>query len=435
MLCSTAKSGRSFFIIGDKEVDLNENFRMYLTTKLSNPNLDPAAYAKATVINYSVTLSGLEDQLLSFVVKYERPDLEEQRENLIVETSSNKQLLQKLEDSLLLKLTTTTGNMLDNTELIATLYNTKEKAAEVTERIKLAEQTAREIKELREGYRPTANCGGNLFFVISDMAAVDSMYQSSLNSYLNVFTSSLRKAVPNVILHRRLTNIINTLTANVYEYGCTGIFERHKVLFSLHMTTKLEISAKRLTQKELEFFLKGSVSLEAAAEECPVDWMSEKGWKDFLKLSADFPNELGKILEHFREHSNEWKSWQDLEQPEESPMPGGFSEKLNSFQLLMFFRCFRVDRVYSVTNKYIASTMGEEFITPPVISFDAIFQQSATMMPIVFILSPGSDPTAELMKLAERCRMADGKFKHISLGQGQEKQALEMLESAVNRGV
>lgn len=100
----------------------------------------------------------------------------------------------------------------------------------------------------------------------------------------------------------------------------------------------------------------------------------------------------------------------------------------------MFFRCFRVDRVYSVTNKYIASTMGEEFITPPVISFDAIFQQSATMMPIVFILSPGSDPTAELMKLAERCRMADGKFKHISLGQGQEAQAFQMLESAVNRG-
>lgn len=101
----------------------------------------------------------------------------------------------------------------------------------------------------------------------------------------------------------------------------------------------------------------------------------------------------------------------------------------------MIFRCFRVDRVYSVTNKYIASTMGEEFITPPVISFDAIFQQSATMMPIVFILSPGSDPTAELMKLAERCRMADGKFKHISLGQGQEAQAFQMLESAVNRGL
>lgn len=308
---------------------------MYLTTKLSNPNFDPAAYAKATVINYSVTISGLEDQLLSFVVRYERPDLEEQRESLIVETSANKQLLQKLEDSLLLKLTTTTGNMLDNTELIATLYNTKEKAAEVTERINLAEQTAKEIKLLREGYRITAKCGANLFFVISDMAAVDSMYQSSLNSYLTVFTSSLRKAVPNVILHRRLTNIINTLTGNVYEYGCTGIFERHKVLFSLHMTTKLELSAGKLKQKELEFFLKGSVTLEAPEQDCPVDWISEKGWKDLLKLETDCPEPFETVLKHFREHLDEWKNWHDLEQPEESGMPGGFSDQLNNFQVIL----------------------------------------------------------------------------------------------------
>lgn len=66
---------------------------MYVTTKLPNPKFDPALYAKAVVINYSVTLSGLEDQLLDAVVKVERPDLEEQREALIRETSPNKQLL------------------------------------------------------------------------------------------------------------------------------------------------------------------------------------------------------------------------------------------------------------------------------------------------------------------------------------------------------
>lgn len=103
------------------------------------------------------------------------------------------------------------------------------------------------------------------------------------------------------------------------------------------MTTKLELSASRLTQKELEFFLKGSVSLEAADQECPVDWISEKGWKDFLKLETDFPDTFGEVLQHFREHLDEWKSWQDLEQPEESSMPGGFSEKFNGFQVKLSF--------------------------------------------------------------------------------------------------
>lgn len=102
-------SGRTFVILGDKEVDLDENFRLYMSTKLSNPMFNPAAYATATVINYTVTLSGLEDQLLSVVVRNERADLEEQRENLIAETSENKNLLQQLEDSLLRELSTTTG--------------------------------------------------------------------------------------------------------------------------------------------------------------------------------------------------------------------------------------------------------------------------------------------------------------------------------------
>lgn len=44
-------------VLGDKEVDYDPKFRMYLTTKLSNPVFDPAVYAKASVINYAVTLS------------------------------------------------------------------------------------------------------------------------------------------------------------------------------------------------------------------------------------------------------------------------------------------------------------------------------------------------------------------------------------------
>ena len=78
-----------------------------------------------------VTLKGLEDQLLSVLVAYERRELEEQREHLIQETSENKNLLKDLEDSLLRELATSTGNMLDNVELVQTLEETKSKAREV----------------------------------------------------------------------------------------------------------------------------------------------------------------------------------------------------------------------------------------------------------------------------------------------------------------
>jgi len=54
----------------------------------------------------------------------------------------------------------------------------------------------------------------------------------------------------------RLNNIMDTLTYNVYNYGCTGIFEKHKLLFSFQITLKLQMDAGNIRQEELDFFIK-----------------------------------------------------------------------------------------------------------------------------------------------------------------------------------
>jgi dynein heavy chain, axonemal len=70
------KKGKSRYIrLGDKELTLNPNFALFMHTKLSNPHFQPEIQAECTLINFTVTEAGLEDQLLSLVVKKERPDL------------------------------------------------------------------------------------------------------------------------------------------------------------------------------------------------------------------------------------------------------------------------------------------------------------------------------------------------------------------------
>lgn len=427
------QSGQPFVLIGDKEIDVDKNFRMYLTTKIANPILDPSIYAKALVINYAVTIDGLEDQLLSVVVREERYDLEEQRELLIEETSINKSLLSTLEDSLLRELANSSGNMLDNEELIETLENTKSKAAEVTAKLELAEITSKDIEETRNGYRSVAQRGAHLFFVLADMAVVNAMYQYSLSAYLMVFKAALKKADPDIELLKRLENILMTLTKGVYDYGCTGIFEKHKLLFSFQMTTKLQQSEGLLKQNELDFFIKGSVALEKSETACPAKWLSEKGWKDLQKLAQDFEEHFGDIPKHFSDNLAEWRDWYDLEAPEAVDCPGGFTAQISSFQKMMLLRCFRSDRIYRAVNYYVTEILGEAFITPPVINFKAIFDETTPEVPVVFMLSPGSDPTGDLMKLAEKQEMLE-RFEFISLGQGQEPMALKMLENSISNG-
>ena len=102
---------RQTIMLGDKEVDFdpsfkwvihfmaNEDFlyyygscfsRLYLNTKLANPKYTPAIFGRTMIINYTVTMKGLEDQLLSVIVGFEKKELEEDRERLIQETRSSK---------------------------------------------------------------------------------------------------------------------------------------------------------------------------------------------------------------------------------------------------------------------------------------------------------------------------------------------------------
>lgn len=61
----TVLAGRSTIKLGDTEVDYNNDFRLYITTKLSNPHYLPEVCVQVTLVNFLVTVAGLEDQLLA----------------------------------------------------------------------------------------------------------------------------------------------------------------------------------------------------------------------------------------------------------------------------------------------------------------------------------------------------------------------------------
>jgi dynein heavy chain len=99
------KKGKSKYIkMGDKELTLSPDFNLFLHTKLSNPHYPPEIQAECTLINFTVTEAGLEDQLLALVVKKERPDLAAQKEALIQEQNGFKIKLMELESDILYKI-------------------------------------------------------------------------------------------------------------------------------------------------------------------------------------------------------------------------------------------------------------------------------------------------------------------------------------------
>ena len=142
--------------------------------------VQPEMQAQTTLINFTVTRDGLEEQLLAAVVAKERPDLEKLKASLTHQQNQFKITLKSLEDSLLARLSTAEGNFLGDYDLVENLETTKRTAMEIEEKVKEAKLTETKINEAREAYRSVAVRASLLYFVLNDLNKIHPMYQFSL---------------------------------------------------------------------------------------------------------------------------------------------------------------------------------------------------------------------------------------------------------------
>ncbi len=117
--------------IGDKSVDYNPQFRLYLTTRDSFVEIPPNAQSLITLVNFTVTKSGLEGQLLSITINFEQPELESRKTQVLEEEERLKIQLANYEKSLLEELANAEGNILENKVLIDSLNQTKKQSVEI----------------------------------------------------------------------------------------------------------------------------------------------------------------------------------------------------------------------------------------------------------------------------------------------------------------
>ncbi|XP_044040597.1 dynein axonemal heavy chain 2-like isoform X2 [Siniperca chuatsi] len=429
----TRIGGRLLLKLGDKEVEYSPEFRFYITTKLSNPHYTPEISTKTTIVNFAVKEQGLEAQLLGIVVRKERPELEEQKDSLVISIASGKRSLQELEDEILRLLNEATGSLLDDVQLVNTLQTSKFTATEVSEQLESSEQTEIKIDSAREAYRPCAQRASILFFILNDMGRIDPMYQFSLDAYINLFNLSIEKSKRSHKLEERITNLNDYHTYAVYRYTCRGLFEVHKLLFSFQMCVKILEVAGKLNMDEYSFFLRGGLVLdkEDQMDNPCTTWLADSSWDNITELDK-LPNFHG-IMASFEQYARDWNLWFTSTEPENATLPGDWENNCNELQKMLIVRSLRQDRVSLCVTSFIVNNLGSRFVEPPVLDMKAVVEESTCRTPLIFVLSPGVDPTGALLQLAE----ASGMSKHfhaLSLGQGQAPIAKHMIEEGVKNG-
>eukprot|EP01116_Phalansterium_solitarium_P017128 TRINITY_DN413_c0_g1_i5.p1 TRINITY_DN413_c0_g1~~TRINITY_DN413_c0_g1_i5.p1 ORF type:complete len:4163 (-),score=2181.62 TRINITY_DN413_c0_g1_i5:539-13027(-) len=420
--------------LGDSIIPYHEDFRFYITTKLPNPHYKPEVATKVTLLNFTLTPQGLEDQLLGLVVEKERPDLEEQKNNLVVANAQMKKEVKEIEDKILLLLANSKGKPLDDETLIDALAESKKTSLAIKKKMAESEEVEKQIDDTRMGYRPVAVRASVLFFCIVDLSNIDHMYQYSLNWFLNLFVLGIANAKKSNVLAERLDNLNKYFTYSLYNNVCRSLFEQHKLLFSFLLTVKILENQNLIDQSEYRFLLTGTVAggkEDTSVKRPDFDWLSDKTWSEVSELSklAAFKDFNASIIRN----PKVFKRYFDSPTPHHEVLPEPFQAKLSSFQKLLVLRCFRPDKVVPATQEYIAENLGSEFLEPPTFDLPSSFKDASPATPLIFILSPGADPTSDFYKFAEEMKM-NRKVDSISLGQGQGQRAEKMIQEAMEKG-
>eukprot|EP00392_Amoebophrya_sp_AT5.2_P003107 g3112.t1 len=439
----------SMIRLGDNTIEYNMNFKLFLTSKLPNPHYAPEVCVTVIILNFVTTVEGLTDALLAVLVAKESPDVERKRVELVVESANSAAQLKEIEDKILYLLSASTGNILDDEELITTLANSKVASVRIEERVVVQERTAKEIAEVRAFNEPVAARSAALFFVVSDLANIESNYQYSLEWFVGIFLDSI-DAADKARGAQRLDALNRSFLFKLYVNICRSLFEKDKLLFSFLTAVKMLDFDKELNRRELNLLLQGGGGGGALRVPKPeaATWLTDVSWSKILeldKLGEDEGGDGGIPL--FKEWSARfarniagWSVVFEADIPQEAEWPEGLnadrygdSDDTTALEQALILLAFRPDGLVTSIQDIIMEKLGKHYLEPPPFDLLISYQESKPYVPLIFVLTVGADPMTSLLKLAEGLGMQDRIFL-LSLGQGQGPKADAAISDSVKNG-
>lgn len=429
----TSQGPRFVVQLGDKSIDYNESFKLFLTTRNPFPDITPDVASIISKVNFTTTRAGLSAQLLAATLQNEKPELEQRKSELLKKEEDLKVQLEDLEESLLQELAMAEGNILENKVLLESLNLTKTKSLTIAEALTESQKLQTSLDRERNSYLPLATYGSDLFFVISDLCKLNNMYRFSLASFLRLFERALQNKQDSGNTELRIRALTTSLLSLVYEYICRSLFKEDRLMFALHLVHGMQ--PRLFKENEWEMFTGQLVNqaglrrLESVRDIVP-SWIDIERSIAVMSLRSNLPS-LYQQLE--LTSADIWSKFSKSSQCEKE-IPASFAKSITHFEQVLVIQALRPDRLQSTMEQFATRALGLKELSPATLNLKRLYSKdSLSTEAILVVISPGADPSQEIQDLAESVVGLEH-FHQVAMGQGQASVAIQALRNCALNG-
>ncbi|CAG8880265.1 unnamed protein product [Penicillium salamii] len=410
--------GRVLIQLGRQEIDFSPSFKLFLSTRDPSASFPPDICSRTTFVNFTVTQSSLQTQSLNDFLKFERPDVDERRNNLVKMQGEFKVHLRQLEKRLLQALNESRGNILDDDNVIETLETLKKEAADISKKMDETEGVMAEVDNVTQKYSIIARSCSAVFAVLEQLHHINHFYQFSLQYFVDIFNSVLyqnKRLAQEKDHSARVQIIIRDLFINTYQRTSLGLIQKDRVTLAVLLAQATPFPMDRtLLDRVLDETLKGSdLSTDV---DCRDEVMAR------LANMSIFKEYLPGI------NQDQWNRFfsEELAENVIPPMWDEHASELDQLlRSLLLVKVCRMDRFVPTAERFVVAVFGRELYEGGADLKHVVEQVTATR-PIALSSSPGFDASYKVDALVESTRAT---CANIAMGSNE---GLESADKAIS---
>jgi dynein heavy chain 2 len=299
---------------------------------------------------------------------------------------------------------------------------------EIKEALAASSELQHKLNTEREVYRDFARTGSNVYFLIQSLKSLNYMYQFDLPTYLGLFKKTLQTSMSAGDVEDRMRIIELDLKRNVFQFVARSLFKSDRLTFATHLVRG--IRPETVGEEEWKFFI-GLVIADSTKSVNVPEWVPPDRVAAVQRLCATMPM----LVQQLRlEDESMWRDWLASPKPEDRTQFPSRAGNITEFQRILAVQALRPDRVQTAMDSFSCVQLGVKSLNLQGLDFKQLCNESSPRTPIMFIITPGADPSAVLEDAANKV-LGAGRYQQLAMGQGQSEAALRMLNEGAEKGL